>query len=454
MDRSLQVDRHQGLRSLNYTYRREASSHSELSDKLEDYNGRSPGGRPLSLGMIPSEQRKANGDPADAEDCLHKPPKGPVNGQSSPQQTLQEDKGDIAGSNGNRLPQQNRPFTTPPSTQEHIPKLDDLGRRRSKSIGVGPRDSRIAALSVQLRTRLSHAAARVEKKRQSQTTQFLPPAGFLQSNTSTPLLSTEPLPRLGQPLSALEIDNQRLAANGSPSGTTVSAPDAPAASSLYPPEALLRPSSGGIARALYPPTQPDPHKQFGVSSPREPTPLGLASPVDLVSSRSNSQRRRPNPNNVSDNPRYTPFLIHGRSRSQHELSIDPEVTLVPETPPLRPSNLNTSAPYNGLSENSQNSSMEQDAIETLLFMSSPGTSGYHSNSQNSLHDQDLMNIDRSASQSVQWPVNTGGSRSGSRKRRTRNLETQAGDAIDQMLDQMNSDSDDDADYTSNRANVT
>ena len=95
--------------------------------------------------------------------------------------------------------------------------------------------------------------------------------------------------------------------------------------------------------------------------------------------------------------------------------------------------------------------MEQDAIETLLFMSSPGTSGYHSNSQNSQRNQDVRNIDDSASQSVKWQGTLNDSQSNRQPGLTGTVETRTGDEIDLMLDQMNSDSDDDADYIFRRS---
>ncbi|KAL4874665.1 hypothetical protein BJY04DRAFT_225734 [Aspergillus karnatakaensis] len=447
MDGSLQVDRHEGLRSPNYSYRREASSNSEVSDRFEHYAKQSPGTRPMSLGAGSSVRPSANGEPVDARERPPTPLDPQDKSRDSHEGTLQTPNGGIES-----LPQMptgySRPLINQPIVNNQAPKLDDLGRRRSKTIGFSPRDSRIAALSVQLRTRLSHAAARIEKKRQSQMTQFQPPASFLQNNISTPTLSTEALPRLGQSFSAFEIQEQRSIANGSPSGTTVSAPDASA--SPHIPELFMRPSPVNIARGLYPPPQPDPQKHMGASS-RESTP-GLAPPADIIPSRTNGQRRRPNPNLLVNSPRHNPFSLHRRSRSQNELQRGSDVTLVPETPPLRPSNLNSITSHNGLTESSQSSLMEQDAIETLLFMSSPGTSGYHSNSQNSLNDQDIMNIDRSASQSVQWQVRPGDSQS-SQLQQTGNSDAQAGDEIDKMLDQMNSDSDDDTNNTSKRSSA-
>lgn len=96
--------------------------------------------------------------------------------------------------------------------------------------------------------------------------------------------------------------------------------------------------------------------------------------------------------------------------------------------------------------------MEQDAIETLLFMSSPGTSGYHSNSQNSQPHQDVRNVDSSTSQGAQWHGNFDDNQSRNRQPdRLCNIETRSGDEIDLILDQMHSDSDDDANYVSNRS---
>jgi hypothetical protein len=98
--------------------------------------------------------------------------------------------------------------------------------------------------------------------------------------------------------------------------------------------------------------------------------------------------------------------------------------------------------------------MEQDAIETLLFMSSPGTSGYHSNSQNSQNTLDTMNID-GAWRSVQTPrVLSDSQASSSNPARADSHEARAGDEIDMMLDQMDSDSDDGANYSSRSGGVS
>jgi hypothetical protein len=150
MDGSLQVGRPQGLRSPKYPYRREANSNSEVSDKIEHYSRRSPGRRLISLGASPGARQKANGDSADAQEWLHKPPELSGKEQSFSQDKPREGKGHFAWSEQNELSHQKRPSTNPPNIHDHMPKLDDIGRRRAKSIGFGPRDSKIAAVSLLL----------------------------------------------------------------------------------------------------------------------------------------------------------------------------------------------------------------------------------------------------------------------------------------------------------------
>lgn len=276
--------------------------------------------------------------------------------------------------------------------------------------------------------------------------------GLLQKNSSTPILSLETLSQTGHPLSIRDIDGQRSVESGSPNGTTVSAPDAPGTSSPHPLETHMGPSLVRVTSGLYPQPQPDLQKHIGRASSERPAPPILAPPADIGPGRGSGQRRRPNPNIPGNSSRYTPFPLHRRYHSQQDFQMDSEVDRVPETPPLRPSTLNNIAPYNGFSDNSQSSSMEQDAIETLLFMSSPGTSGYHSNSQNSQPHQDVRNVDSSTSQGAQWHGNFDDNQSRNRQPdRLCNIETRSGDEIDLILDQMHSDSDDDANYVSNRS---
>lgn len=133
----------------------------------------------------------------------------------------------------------------------------------------------------------------------------------------------------------------------------------------------------------------------------------LAPPADIVTGE-NRARRRPNPNanlqasrpNVSPNRQHQnaqqgkhQALPHNRSNSVN--------SIVPGTPPPsynpQPSSSQQYSTPAGVSAKgrtpSQNAIMEQDAIETLLFMSSPGNSGYHpsTSSQNSQPQQQSQN---------------------------------------------------------------
>lgn len=90
--------------------------------------------------------------------------------------------------------------------------------------------------------------------------------------------------------------------------------------------------------------------------------------------------------------------------------------------------------------------MEQDAIETLLFMSSPGNSGYRSNSQPS-QQQNHFPSSIGTSTGVPWTQNSQSDHdssqpTGKKEALESGLEANAGDEIDRMLDQMESDSED------------
>lgn len=98
--------------------------------------------------------------------------------------------------------------------------------------------------------------------------------------------------------------------------------------------------------------------------------------------------------------------------------------------------------------------MEQDAIETLLFMSSPENSGYRSSprplqqttTQRSLNESIYSNQNRLSaypSQSSQSDLSYS-CHGPPLKDYGLGLEARAGDEIDRLLDQMESDSEDDA----------
>ncbi|KAK2789995.1 hypothetical protein FQN52_005805 [Onygenales sp. PD_12] len=124
----------------------------------------------------------------------------------------------------------------------------------------------------------------------------------------------------------------------------------------------------------------------------------LAPPADIVSGNGNTTRRRPNPNdallqNAHTNRNYSPRDQPDGQPSASSTQTNGTTTSlpIPDTPPQ----FQTQSSYQSLTPStnvppipklrtpSQNALMEKDAIETLLFMSSPENSGYHPNSQNS-----------------------------------------------------------------------
>lgn len=185
----------------------------------------------------------------------------------------------------------------------------------------------------------------------------------------------------------------------------------------------------------------------------------LAPPVDIISSNGDTPRRRPNPNPISKHHDHSPYARHRRHHSYQERSYPKLSSPVvgPGTPHIPPSlRMPLSAQHEYYKSNTQNSSMEQDAIETLIFMSSPENSGYRSNSralqppstQASLNESLFSNGPNQSQHSQSEKSHTG--RSFELRPAGLGLEANAGDAIDRILDQMDSDSEDDARYASHR----
>ena len=104
--------------------------------------------------------------------------------------------------------------------------------------------------------------------------------------------------------------------------------------------------------------------------------------------------------------------------------------------------------------------MEQDAIETLMFMSSPENSGYRFSPRplQPTSTQSSQNESINASSNGAHPDGSQGSQSseshnGRGLERKPGLEAHAGDDIDRLLDQMDSDSDDEDRYASYRSGI-
>ncbi|KAJ5460390.1 uncharacterized protein N7458_001942 [Penicillium daleae] len=305
-------------------------------------------------------------------------------------------------------------------------------RRRSKSTGSPAHGSRIAQLSVHIRTRLSYAAAKIEKSRQSQPNSQLALRGL--DNLSS-------------------LDSQ--SASGSP---------APLKSN--PTSHPLHSSNSSTPR----PFLSHHRSQSALSSPGKLLAIPkLAPPVDIISSNGDTRRRRPNPNEPLQKPLGRgPYSHHKRHHSTQELSLysstngSPRV-VGPGTPLILPTSRGPTSSQEGFygsRTQSQNTSMEQDAIETLLFMSSPENSGYRSSprplqppaTQRSLNESIYSNHNSVGSQPSHGSQSNRSQNSGDSKYRPLGLglEANAGDEIDRILDQMESDSEDDARYASHR----
>ncbi|OJJ76234.1 hypothetical protein ASPBRDRAFT_51878 [Aspergillus brasiliensis CBS 101740] len=316
---------------------------------------------------------------------------------------------------------------------DHTSEVDSPNRRRSHSIGSLSRESRIAAVRL-----APYISSRGLAHRLSTSTESLAKAGLL------PAFS--------------EIEAQRLAENSSPNGTIMSAPDVPSTANAYTPSGPGRLSPVAQSADASP-------SSLQSDMPKSHLRPKLAPPADIASG-SRSRRRRPNPNEALHQSKF-PVSVHRRHRSHQEVGVsrqaaNSEKVQVPGTPPLRPT---SQASYNstaGHQNHLRSSAMEQDAIETLLFMSSPGHSGYHSGSQ---HSQRQRNIFQSSSDSRSsggrvphsqdlQVSNSHGQSMPASSGRTVGLASHAGDEIDRMLDQMDSDSDDEVKFASTQSSFT
>lgn len=248
----------------------------------------------------------------------------------------------------------------------------------------------------------------------------------------------------------------RQSHNGSPEGTIISAPETFSAPALHMNE------TSEHTRSSMPP------QTTSLQPPK------LAPPVTIVSANNpNIARRRPNPNETNSVSGYNPHPHHRRYNSEQEgHPYNSNLSTISGTPSFNSSSLRS----NGIAESpmssnrspvkrrtpSQNALMEQDAIETLLFMSSPENSGYHVNSQ---PRQTNVSVSIEAQIESSFNGNTQTSSQGSNISNSRNpgvvnffnpgtagalpassigLEAQAGDEIDRLLDQMETDNRNDA----------
>lgn len=192
----------------------------------------------------------------------------------------------------------------------------------------------------------------------------------------------------------------------------------------------------------------------------------LAPPVDIISSNGQTQRRRPNPNAISKSSAHSPIARHRRNHSYQDNGLNRPLNYAvvgPGAPSLPSTHANapTSTP-NGLFGGrtpSENTLMEQDAIETLMSMSSPENSGYRFSPRPLQHTSTQSSLNGSVNTSNSTYPNESQSSQTSESHNSRNLETKpglesrAGDDIDRLLDQMDSDSEDEGRYESVRRGI-
>ncbi|OJJ31513.1 hypothetical protein ASPWEDRAFT_62647 [Aspergillus wentii DTO 134E9] len=334
------------------------------------------------------------------------------------------------------------------------PEVNGTGRHRSKSIGSDPHGSRIAALSVHLRTRLSYAAAKIEKDwRQNETSGLLPNVSRALSVSAVHGSSQR------SPFHIEPVKGHPFLDAGSPEGTTVSAPDPSASSHFYNPNDFAR-VSPLASSDIMPSYSAQRTSQFYPTKLHQPP--RLAPPADIISNAGSGRRRHPNPNEMPAPSYYNPSSYR-RHRSQHDLDLfkpntSPPKVLVPGTPPpVYP----FSTPYGGLSKprtDSQNALMEQDAIETLLHLSSsPGHSGHHPSPRrqqniipNSVNGSIGTRSNGTGCQHRSSQTSSSYEHAISEYNRVQGLEAQAGDDIDRMLDQMEDSDSENENYPSNR----
>lgn len=148
------------MQSPKHSYQHETSSHIEVPERPEHYSARSPEVRPVSIHSDSRAHLNANRASAAYKKWLHESPEISPQTFSSSQdnsrlghdiETTQvtggqgvSDESDISRLEASSY---TRPSTNPPGVS-NAPRLDVIGRRRSQSIGSGPRGSRIAAVGL------------------------------------------------------------------------------------------------------------------------------------------------------------------------------------------------------------------------------------------------------------------------------------------------------------------
>ncbi|KAL8809010.1 MAG: hypothetical protein Q9200_003810 [Gallowayella weberi] len=207
----------------------------------------------------------------------------------------------------------------------------------SRNTSTASKSSQVSELSNDLRTRLSYAMFKVQNGLQSHSLNELEAMALRKSTTPSAL---SPLQPSGQ--------SPTFRVTHSPH----SAEKAHSRQGISPNGPQLAHQSQQSHNHLSSTPPKDPHAGDAHYGPK------LAPPVDIMPATS----RRSHADNIQP-PRLNTRDVHGNGKSPLA------APTTPATPPRKP--------VSAIRTPNQKSTMEQDAVETLMFMSSPGNSGYH-----------------------------------------------------------------------------
>ena len=234
----------------------------------------------------------------------------------------------------------------------------------SRHTSTASRSSHISDMSNDLCARLSYAVFKVQNGLQSHNLDQVEAMAL--QRTTPPTGTSQRQPAIYSPSSTFRATNSPYSPEKTNSMQQSSPDGLRPAYHPQQPYNSFRPTSSqdsGLDRASWQSTAstgtlenaPSQHSPY-----RGPT---LAPPADILPRNS---RQRPRPNNLQQ-PRLDTRGLHGNGINGMLSPMDTSIT--PSTPPRKPtSNIPTPNPK---------SAEEQDAVETLMFMSSPGNSAYH-----------------------------------------------------------------------------
>ncbi|KAI9890181.1 MAG: hypothetical protein M1814_004343 [Vezdaea aestivalis] len=247
-----------------------------------------------------------------------------------------------------------------PSASLPTSPLDILPQTHSRTASVESNSSRFSEIGAQLRSRLSYAMVKVQhgwEKHSLEEIEQLAEQKLSPTSTSAPTLLTSPRPSR---VNSNGITQRPAFSNGHPGTLHTRRPSDLAAAGPRSAEDAQPTKIFGFS----PRDQPIFHTSRG---PLRQSPLSPTSPRAVLGP--------PAPIGLSRRPQreYTPSFANG-SRTGSNLSNSSRESPFPSTPPPRKEHLSQ------ISTPQQNTAQEQDVVEALLNMSSPGNSqkpGFH-----------------------------------------------------------------------------